>query len=358
MAIDISTETPDVAFDYYCIGMDRTLEWEVDFGTAPTGKLVNFNFHLWGNNPGQMSLLPGPSSQQPLGYSFIAPSSTTYGIEPAFNGPDTWQNFKVKVDYFSSGLANVYLSFLHTMDMRSWITTDARDNNSRLWRSRWNDATEFTITPLTIYDSFIGNLFYSGIRVSTYDVSGETYTMDETAFKDDARNDCYFWNPVSPTDPMTEWPFVGIKSYKFELSRNSIPVTTLSSVQDTKVKLKLEQHPALSTDPGCDTDYFGDLFEYYWVGLARLEEGANNDTYWNDLPVYFGYMSGTNWSQTNDLFPQWEKPGIDMIANFTGCTEVTPQNWELEFDLKKEFVQPGFQYRLYVVVRNDYCFNV
>jgi hypothetical protein len=356
MAIDISVDagSQDAAGDFWCIGIDRHFDFEADFGTGQAGKLINVNFYLWGDNPSQMLLAPAPTGGMPTGYNFIAPSSNISNVPLLVSGSPTWENFAVSVSYNTSGLADFRLAFMHTMDMRSWIDdTIQRDNNNRLWRSKWNDPTEFTITPKTIYDSFVGNQYYIGIRVSTYTISGETYTLDETVTHTEYRNDCYFWNPVSPTDPATEWPYSPVKKYTYTLSRNSIPVSTLSTTQDTHVKLRLEMWPEILIEGDCNI--IGDLWEYHWVGLVELE-GVNDQRYPDDLPVYFGFADGF-WGQSQGTFPNYLKLGVDMIENQSGVQEVSPDIWEIEFDLKKEFIEPGKEYRLYLVVKNEYCFG-
>lgn len=347
--IDLATASDDVYGDLYCIGKDREIKVEIDLGsvTLPETKLINVNFFFWGNLAEITAPTPISIGGLPDGYNFQWGGNVTNGTALLTGtAAHLWENVKVVYDWASSAdLLDLTVQMLHTFDLKSWITDNvSRDNNSRLWRSKFNDPTEFTITPGTIYDSWVNNNPLLGVRVRVYDITDTGYTFVEQELKTFYRNDMFFWNPVSPTDEFNEWPYVGVKSYQWELTRNTIPVSTLSTTEDTHVKLTLEVHPVGVVSDGSEFD------EYYQAALVCIDPpGSNGSQYFADLP-----MAYTTYNGSFGQVPPFTQTinGVVPFHNGTGFTEVSTDVWEIEFDVKKEAIEAGKRYRLYVVAKN------
>lgn len=352
MAIDLGVQSLFVENfeDYYSIGRHRQIIYEVDFGTAPTNKLVNINFFLFGESVGQINApYPTVYGEIPEGYNIICDGTTTGWIDLDMSHPykHLWKNWRVEGDFYSSGILNIRLTYMGTMDMASWIKDkESRNNNKRFWMSKHTDIPEFTITPKTVYDSFVGNEHYLGVKVAVYNIVDEQYILSEQKILADQRNDKYFWNPVSPTDPTTEWPYSPVKSYAFELTRNTVPVTNFSTTQDTHVKFKIVTHTL---------DYTQSYDSGFNVGLVKIDpDGTNADDYMNDLPAAYGYNTGAAFNQEEN-FPK-QLNGFDIVIPSTAFTNTSGNNWEAEFDIPKEVIDPGCKYRLYVVIL--YAYNL
>jgi hypothetical protein len=46
--------------------------------------------------------------------------------------------------------------------------------------------------------------------------------------------------------------------------------------------------------------------------------------------------------------------GLDIVGDCTVVDEVSPDEWELTFTIPKEVIQSGYNYRIFVIVKNDF----
>lgn len=355
MAIDLQVSPifEEVFGDYYCIGRHRVLQYEADMGVSGAsfiGDLVNINFFMWGSSVGQINQpVPVSYGELPEGYNIIVPSSNTGWIEldMSYSGAPTWKNYKVEADIYTSGLVDFKITFMHTMDMKSWIADkQTRDNNRRYWRSKWNDTTEFNVSNGSFYQVDLANLQWLGVRISRYNIVNEQYVLAESAVLADPRSHAYFWNPTVPNDPLTEPPYSPVKNYSWELSRTSKPVLNFSTVQDTHVKFKIESHP-LDPDQAYDT--------WYSVGLVKIDAaGDNNERFMDDLPSAYATAYSGNYLQ-EEMFPH-QINGSDVVKLQTNFTNTSGNFYECEFDVPKEVIDAGATYRFYVIVW--YYYNI
>ena len=240
MAITI-TEVSGSAQDNYnrfCASFPLQLQYDVNFGADVSGKWVNFNLYLWGEKLTiETPFFPlfGPGVPT-TGYNFPYQSGGFVVLQPAGANPTrrTWSNVQVEARFTSTSVMRIRLSFLHTMDIRSWMQNGTGlPNERRLLHAKRTNPNELEFDPTSFYNMWNGDEWL-GIAVYLLTPGDPAFTMSDWGIKAFWRAWGWWWNPAN--DDIADYPFSATKLYYWEFTRNNIPVSTLSLTEDTDVK--------------------------------------------------------------------------------------------------------------------------
>lgn len=361
MAITI-TETAGFeqdAHDRYCVAFPLELKYTINFGSSVVGETLNYNFYLWGVVVDIEVPVPspGPFYGPYGGYNHLCTGTMSFLTLPLGGGSygnSPWHNVEVAIRYNSVSTGELRLRFLHTFDLDDWIkqTYYPITNYKRLFYGRPSDLIEYE-KKLTFYDQWNVNK-YIGVRVKRFTPSptyGGHFDFVEEGQNEFWRAWGWWWNPYNTV--VSDYPFSFVKGYYFNFFRNSIPVATLSTTEDTQCVFQIESHdPDDAYYPS--TGWF-DFNSDYLIGLVKVEPNAPNlQKYWLDMPMALGEASAVDtFIAVESWFPH-ELNSVQIVGDCTQFTNTSGFIWEAEFDIKKECVDPGCEYRVIVIIKSQF----
>lgn len=343
MAITIAAHTgSEVDFwDRFGIGFPLELEYNISFGEDIAGRLVHINLFMWGLENDIEKPQPLPPHPLGQGYNHIHNGVNSYQpMALAGVSPDNyvWANKTVEIRYPNSSSARIRVRFIHTHDLGKWLHVGGVSNEKRLLHAT-PSTPELTYEYQSYYypGGYVNR--YLGIRAQLWEQL-ESGAWKYNIGKDEAiqRYWAWFWNPNNETE--TDWPYSAVRYYYFSLYRDNIPVTTLSTTQDTDVVFEIERHT-------------GNTFATtYHVGLMKvIPTPQNDDYYWNAIPYPLGLVTTTNTFNTAVSWHHKTINSVDIVDECTTFDVVSGDNLKCEFTIPKEVVEPGCIYRIVVIIK-------
>lgn len=354
MAITITTRagSEQDVYNRSCIGHLTQLEYDVTFSSTVVGQMINVNLWMWGDATEVQYSVPlfyNLTADPIIGYN-IVPTGTGSFIEMvlagSYTGRETWKNVKVFIRFTAATTAIIRVQFMHTINQKWWIRqTTPQSNFKRMFYSHVNEPLEYDIRPESMYDRDFSQS-YMGIAVQRYTPSAtppfKWEIVDEKIYAE-YRAFAWWWNQIN-TDPLdvTDTP---VLTYEWAFSRNSIPVATLSTTEDTDVVFTI----SVLEDVTFEAEYY--------VLLIKIDPIADNvDEFWEELPMAEGEVTGVNtFGGAVSFFPyQLNSAAIVGDCSVFAETGVDTDIWQSSFTIPKEVIDPGCTYRLGIILKHEF----
>lgn len=361
MAITITETTGSEAdyYDKYCVAFPLELSFDINFGADVTGETLNYNIYLWGNvlDIQVPEPSPGPFYTPYGGYHHKYNGTPgSFIVLPIGSGSYNpfWDNVEVAIRYLTDSTGRLRVRFLHTFDIDDWIKQTYYPvlNYKRLFYGRPSDPVEYE-KKLTFYDQW-NVTKYVGVRVKRFTPSatfGGHFDFVEEGQNEFIRYWGWWWNPYNTV--VSGYPYSFVQRYEFQFYRNNIPVSTLSTTEDTQCTFLIVSH-----DP--DDAYYGSpaFFDFnsdYLIGLVKVEPNAPQvQKYWLDMPMAIGEASAVDtFIAAESWFPH-ELNSVQIVGDCTQFTNTSGFIWEATFDIKKECIDPGSEYRVIVIIKSQF----
>jgi hypothetical protein len=272
-------------------------------------------------------LLPDPSTAGcPTCCRWVFPSyATTGGVYvPMTLIPDTfaekWKNVKVWIHGVSGSEFRLRIETVQTMDMGGVFKPNSI-NLSSYDRFMKNHR----LNPL-IFDNGYPAIYNEDFRYWRHKIQTTADCEDtpsvETVFMSDELGG-HWWN----FDTL-------FYDYALQLKVGGVPVTKFSNTADTTVEIYFKLLAPLAG------------IWYTGVGIFRLDSIDNVSPFYTDIDLNYGEFNPPNFDNAT---VQATIP-TTAFKNSVAPVNVSGNLWKIEFDVDKDHIQPGAEYRLYTVL--------
>lgn len=324
MALSIPTFPYTVwSAKYFPIGQvwERTIQ--VQSTTSLAGKTVFYTpFQFFKTLPPAVAASSCPTCCRWVHYDYTAGAGW---VEMQMLGDphdDRWQNVKVFIYQNTTSQMGIRIETVQTMDLSGIFQPDVTNlaNYDRLLKNHRSNPVLLDNAYPSIYNE-AKRYFRHRIEVGT-NCGEEGSESLETVYLDDEIAGTFWNNDIFFFD------------YSLQLSVGGVPVSKLSTLSDTHVEIYF---------------HLNALFAGIWysgVGIFRTDDVDNVLPFVDDLELNFGKFNAPNFDSTHTSLSVPKA----ALKNAVNPVNVSGDLWKVEFDVAKEYVASGGEYRLYTVL--------